>query len=263
MRIVPLVTALALAACTTFEDAATTPDGGATSDASTTDATNEGGKPTTGCAAAPAGFLLCSDFDEGASVVQPTKPDAKQWFVQQSGTSTLTITSAGAFSGSNVLTAAGDGSTASFQAQATVREIVTTRKILRIAMQMRIGKLPTSGHDAYLATLEFVNARITAVLHPDGTIGLAQTALPGNTVQKKNLGNATAVGPGVWKRLEIYVNRASGKTEAGATLDGVGPVDTLIDNPTGNAAVSVGIGYCDVPCGSPSVDFDDVVLTEE
>lgn len=28
-------------------------------------------------------------------------------------------------------------------------------------------------------------------------------------------------------------------------------------------SVTVGIGYCDGTCGTPGLDFDDVVLTEE
>lgn len=268
MRIVALFAALGLSACTTFDDAATaadaaTPaDGGATSDASTTDG---GATSTTGCGAAPPGFLFCSDFDEGTSVVQLTKPGPKQWSEQKSGAATLAITSVSAFSGKNVLTASGDGTSQTFQAQAAVTGIVATKPLLRLAMQMRIGVVPspTDGHDVYLATMAFDNALITAVLHPDGSVALAQISLPGNSVQKKSVGNGTGVAPGAWRRLEIYVNRAAGRTEASATLDGVGPTDTLVANPTGNVGVSVGIGYCDAPCGKPSIDFDDVVLTEE
>lgn len=37
------------------------------------------GPTTTGCAAVPAPYLLCSDFDESTTLPQSTKPSAKQW----------------------------------------------------------------------------------------------------------------------------------------------------------------------------------------
>lgn len=271
MRPIRFVATLAFCGCTSFDDGVpadggasstdATTDGAVASDAGTNDGSAiDGGQPTTGCAART-GFLLCSDFDDSMNVAQPTKPDNKPWNVQLVGTMpSLAVISRGGYSGPNVLLASGDGTGASFTAQALVSGIPVAKNVMHLTMAMRVRSLPAS-RDAFLSTLELTNLRISAVLHPDGTVGLAQTVLPNGQVTKFDAAGANKAVPDAWTSLELYVDR--NKSEVAARVGTIGAATKLLAIPTGDATVAVGIGYCDAPCGKPSVEFDDVVLTAE
>ena len=126
-----------------------------------------------------------------------------------------------------------------------------------------LNTLPTM-RDAYIASLDFDNYRVSATLHASGTIGLAQSSPPDGQPSKSETPSANVVQTGKWHQLEINLDFTNPPRQVAAELDAPLRAYAAVPVvPIGPVTVGLGVGYCDVPCGKPSIDFDDVVLTEE
>lgn len=271
MRFVSLfVASIVVTACGTVLEAAPVDDAG-TDGGSSGASSSSGGSggdggaesgPKSGCAAQTS-FVLCSDFDVSADVQQETEPGAVKWLVEKDAEDLLTIDSSGGFSGKNALRSGGDGTKAPVRAQVVRDGFAAPKTSATLSFALRLDALPTTGGgDIFFATLGFSNVRFAAVMHADGTLDLAQLAPPTSTSPVKTNMPTPAVTTKVWSTVAITVNRATGKV--GVSLNGKGTTVPMIEADLGNSMnVAVGIGYCDVSCGTPSFLFDDVVLVAE
>lgn len=247
----------AVAACSSFGDSPSSPADAGPTDGGSSGGDGEAGPSPSGCTA-----ILCSDFDVSTNPQQPTKPNGKPWLFNPQGAAKLSI-EGGGLSSPNALRSGGDGTVATFDAQVTVADLVVTKDVIRLSMAVRVRARPILG-DAYFATLEFAEIRFIALMHADGTLELAQAAPPSETPPTKSMKPTPALAvSNSWSQVEIRVDRRGGQSSAELRLNGSGAPVTLEANPSGPARVGIGIGYCDAPCGQPSLEFDDVVLREE
>lgn len=262
-----LVAIAGIAACGAFGDASSSGgDAGTGTSTSSSGGNGDGGasgpdaSPPTFCNGLP-GARLCSSFDDSMNAQQTVTPDGKPWLTREdaSGHGKLAIGTTPGLSAPNALTSGGNGASLPFQAQVYLGGLAFTQNVLRLTMALRVVKLPTGG-DVYFATIDFGNMRFSLVMHADGTVDLAQSVPADATPSKTQLSTAP-VGSSAWARVELKLDRATDK--AYVDLNGTGGSAPLAVEPMGNAAVAIGIGYCDAPCGSPSLSFDDVVLTDE
>lgn len=250
------------------DDAGTGSDTGGSSsgggDASSVDGGDANVTPTVGCASL-APYLFCADFDQASTIeTQTAKPgDLPIDVSTPSGDGKLTLVTIAPYSTPNAVNVAGNGQTAPFRGVFGRNAITLTKTHLRLRARIRVNTLPTTG-DAFIATLDFENYRVSATLHASGTIGLAQSTPPNGPPAKAETPSANVVQPNKWHQLEINLDFTNPPRQVSAELDAPLRAYAAVPVvPTGPVTVGLGVGYCDVPCGKPSIDFDDVVLTEE
>jgi hypothetical protein len=217
-------------------------------------------RPPSGCALISPPFILCSDFDSSTNVEQSILPEGTTWQIQKSGSGQIDLAVGDAFSPDHALAVAGIGS-AQFAAQVRVPALVIAKDIIHLKMKLRVRALPTS-NDVYIAGLNFSNITFGLVLHANGKLGVAQTPKSG-TLQKFTPTNASTITLNDWTPVELFVNRDTDASAVAARVGGIGSTTVLATVPIGKAELTIGLGYCDVDCGKPDLEYDDVVLTED
>jgi hypothetical protein len=269
---------VALVACSAFQGTDATepgpgPDGGgspadagdaASLDGGTGDGADADVLPKTFCQASAMPFLLCSDFEASTDVAQPTKPAGVPWQPQQINGSVAVVAGEG-YASSNGLRAGGNGAT-SLTAQVEVGGLVVMKDVIHLSFKMNIAAPPPPNvGDIFLASLTFDNTRVAVVLRPQlgGPQLLVSQQSPPTSSPSKSPPNPNMLTPSSWGNVELLIDRSNKTVDVKAGGLGIGVPVGLLVTPSGNAVLAAGIGYCDPPCGQPTFDFDDVLLTEE